>query len=287
MLMTIDVGNTNITIGVFDGENVLANFRLVTKMERTSDEMGIGMRQMLQANGIGFEAIEGIIIASVVPKVMHALQNACIKYFNIKPVIVGPGVKTGIKIVTPEPNQIGADRIVDAAAAYTLYGGPCLVLDFGTATTYDLVSEDGALLAAATGDELEDEQRKDLYEASILGGLAINSTGTCFPHNVGYYLTENYGVPHGFASAAFLPAMLECVRRDSAEVAWPFYTEIGIGEDAYIALVEACLPDFDFRMTGAQIDAALPRWQNNGSVQNTLADVSVDYIRQMLVSMFV
>lgn len=142
------------------------------------------------------------------------------------------------------------------------------------------------LLDAATGEELDEDKRRDLYEASILGGLAINTTGTCFPHNVGYYLTENYGVPHGFASAVFLPAMLECVRRDDPSVAWPFYEQIGMGEEALVALIDTCLPDFDIHMTAEEIDAALPRWENNGSVQNTLADISVDHLRQMLMTMF-
>ena len=124
------------------------------------------------------------------------------------------------------------------------------------------------------------------FVAASTGALAAILAIFCLMVNVGYYLNENYGVAHGFASAVFLPAMLECVRRDDPALIWPFYTEIGMGEEAYIALVEACLPDFDFRLTGEEIRAALPRWEHNGSVQNTLADVSVDYIHQMLLTMF-
>lgn len=150
MIMTIDVGNTNITVGVFQGDEVRARFRITTKMPRTSDEYGMTLGNLLVQNEIGREEIEDVIIASVVPNVMHALEGAIIKYFNIRPIIIEPGTKTGIRIVTENPRQIGADRIVDAVAAYDLYGGPVLVLDFGTATTYDLVDKDGAFVSGVT-----------------------------------------------------------------------------------------------------------------------------------------
>lgn len=140
--------------------------------------------------------------------------------------------------------------------------------------------------AAAAGEDLTPDQRRDLYEASILGGLAINTTGTCFPHNVGYYLTETYHVPHGFASAIFMPAMLACVREYDAAYAEAFYDEIGSDEETYVQLVESCLPTYEFRMTQDEIDAALPRWENNGSVKNTRANVTVDDIRRVLADLF-
>ena len=150
MLMAIDVGNTNITIGVFGGEVLAGTFRLTTNIPRTSDEYGVAIGQILETNGISKEKITDVIICSVVPAVMHSLISGVIKYFNIKPVIIEPGIRTGIKVVTENPKQIGADRIVDAAGAFEMYGGPVLVLDFGTATTYDLVSEDGAFVSGVT-----------------------------------------------------------------------------------------------------------------------------------------
>ncbi len=150
MLMAIDVGNTNITIGVFGGEVLAGTFRLTTNIPRTSDEYGVAIGQILETNGISKEKINDAIICSVVPAVMHSLISGVIKYFNIKPVIIEPGIRTGIKVVTENPKQIGADRIVDAAGAFEMYGGPVLVLDFGTATTYDLVSEDGAFVSGVT-----------------------------------------------------------------------------------------------------------------------------------------
>lgn len=150
MLMTIDVGNTNITVGVFDGDDIKVSFRITTKMPRTSDEYGMCLASLLEQNTIRREDVEDVILASVVPNVMHALESAIIKYFGIRPITIEPGTKTGIRVATENPRQIGADRIVDAAAAYMLYGGPVLVLDFGTATTYDLVDKDGAFVAGVT-----------------------------------------------------------------------------------------------------------------------------------------
>lgn len=143
MILVIDVGNTNITCGVYEDEALKITFRITTKIPRTSDEYGMMLTDLLKMNGIEKKQIQGCIIASVVPKVMHALISACIRYVNCNPLVVGPGTKTGIKITTDNPREIGADRIVDVVAAYEKYGGPVLVMDFGTATTYDLVTEDG------------------------------------------------------------------------------------------------------------------------------------------------
>lgn len=150
MILTIDVGNTNITCGVFDKEDIVASFRITTKLPRTSDEYGMIISNLLEKNKLSVSDIEDVIICSVVPNVMHSLAGALIKYFKIKPMIVEAGIKTGIRIATPNPQQIGADRIVDAVAAYELYGGPVIVIDFGTATTYDYVDETGAFLGGIT-----------------------------------------------------------------------------------------------------------------------------------------
>lgn len=150
MLITIDVGNTNITVGVFHGDDIKATFRITTKMPRTSDEYGILLLNLLEQNEISPKEIDDVIIASVVPKVMHSLETAIVKYLHIMPINIEPGIKTGIRIAIDNPKQVGADRIVDAAAAYGLYGGPVLVLDFGTATTYDLIDANGTFLTGIT-----------------------------------------------------------------------------------------------------------------------------------------
>ena len=139
MLLTVDVGNTNITLGLFQGKDVFVTFRMNTQAVRTSDEYGSLIAEMLVRKGINIKNIKDVIIASVVPKVMYSLNSGIIKYFGIQPIIVGIGTKTGIKINRTDPREVGADRIVDAVAAYEIYGGPCIVIDFGTATTLSLI----------------------------------------------------------------------------------------------------------------------------------------------------
>lgn len=150
MLVTIDVGNSNITIGLFHGDSIKGTFRMTTKIPRTSDEYGIFFTDLLTARSIQTKEVQAVIIASVVPDVMHSLTSGIWKYLHVKPIIVGPGIRTGIKLATENPRELGADRIVDAVAAYEIYGGPVLVIDFGTATTHDLVLGDGSLVAGVT-----------------------------------------------------------------------------------------------------------------------------------------
>lgn len=150
MLLALDVGNTNITAGVFAGEELVATFRMTTKLQRTADEFGIDLCDMLEHNHLQAEQIHAVIIASVVPDVMYSLRRSIEKYLTAELIIVGAGIKTGIRVATENPRQLGADRIVDAVAAYEIYGGPVLVIDFGTATTYDLIDETGAFVAGVT-----------------------------------------------------------------------------------------------------------------------------------------
>ena len=147
MLLTIDVGNTNITVGLFFGEELRSTFRLTTKDTCTSDEYGMHLRAIIREKGEDPGNVGGCIISSVVPDTMHSLASAIIKYFHVRPVVVGPGLKTGIRIRIDNPKEIGADKITDIVSAHTLYGGNLIVVDFGTATTYDLVSADGTYLA--------------------------------------------------------------------------------------------------------------------------------------------
>lgn len=173
MLLTIDAGNTNITCGVFDGDELAATFRLTTKMPRTSDEYGMILGNLLEQNEIQTADISDAIICSVVPNIMHSLEGALIKYLHITPIIVEAGIKTGIRIVTPNPQQIGADRIVDAVGAYEIYGGPVLVIDFGTATTYDFVDENGAFLGGITAPGIRISARALWEDAAKLPEIEI------------------------------------------------------------------------------------------------------------------
>jgi len=143
MILTIDVGNTNIVCGIFNETGLVTTFRLTSKQARTSDEYGVAFFNLLQINNIDKADITGSVVASVVPGVMHALVGALTRYIGQVPLIMGPGTKTGIKITADNPREIGANRIATVVAGYEIYGGPVLVIDFDTATTYDLVTHDG------------------------------------------------------------------------------------------------------------------------------------------------
>ena len=173
MLLVVDVGNTNITLGVFDGEELNGTFRMTTKLPRTSDEYGIELRQLIECQGFKSTDITDIIVASVVPDVMHSLGSAMIKYFGIKPMVVSAGIKTGIRVVTENPKQVGADRIVDAVAAYNIYGGPVIVIDFGTATTYDIVGPDGTFEGAVIAPGIRTSAQALWGHAAMLPAIEI------------------------------------------------------------------------------------------------------------------
>ena len=134
------------------------------------------------------------------------------------------------------------------------------------------------LFAAAKGEKLTQDQREQLYEASILGGLAISITGTCFPHNVGYYLTERFGVPHGLACASFFPELISHVKSAEPETAAAFFSRIGKNESEILNLVSLIMPDQNIHLEKNEIVEVLPRWENNGSVKNTLGTVTVEKI---------
>ncbi len=178
MLLVIDVGNTNITLGVFKEEELLGTFRMTTKLPRTSDEYGIMLKELVERQGIRGKDIDAVVIASVVPDIMHSLGSAMIKYFGIKPVIVSAGIKTGIRIVTENPKQVGADRIVDAVAAYTLYGGPVIVIDFGTATTYDIVGPDATFEGAVIAPGIRTSAQAMWGQAAMLPAIEIKKPDT-------------------------------------------------------------------------------------------------------------
>lgn len=151
MLLVADIGNTHITIGLFEGKNLKCTFRLTTGTERTSDEYGLLIRDLIKNKGYNTSKINSAIVSCVVPNILHSFNSGIIKYFGVTPLLVEAGVKTGIKMRFPNPREIGADRITDVVAAYEIYGGPIIVIDFSTVTTFDLVIENGEFLAGVTG----------------------------------------------------------------------------------------------------------------------------------------
>lgn len=146
MILAIDIGNTNIVVALFDGKNLKNSWRISTDKNKTSDEIGITISQLIEHNGVRAEEIEDVIISSVVPPIMHSFCNAIRKYINCEPIVVGPGVKTGLNIKYDNPKEVGADRIVNAVAAINKYGTPLVIVDFGTATTFCAIDKNGDYL---------------------------------------------------------------------------------------------------------------------------------------------
>ncbi len=149
MLLTIDIGNTNITFGAYKGRELQHHWRIKTDHRRMADEYGIIMLELMRHAGLTFEQIRGVAMASVVPPLSQIFIKMVERYIKQSPLVVEAGVKTGVQIRYDSPRDVGADRIVDAAAVYTLYGGPACIVDFGTATTFDAVSDKGEYLGGA------------------------------------------------------------------------------------------------------------------------------------------
>lgn len=149
MILVMDTGNTNIVLGVYDQGQLKYHWRMETYRHKTEDEYAMQVKSLFTHVGLTFEEVNGIIISSVVPPVMFPLEQMCRKYFNQKPLIVGPGIKTGLNIKYENPREVGADRIVNAVAAIEDYGNPLIIVDFGTATTYCYINENGGYMGGA------------------------------------------------------------------------------------------------------------------------------------------
>ena len=149
MLIVIDVGNTNIKVGLFEEGRLESSWRMATKMYVTSDEIGIKMISFLDYLHRRPEEVEDIMISSVIPSINYTIEHMCRTYFKKRPCFVEPGIRTGINILYDNPKELGSDRIVNAVAAYEKYGGPCITVDFGTATTFGAISKKGEFLGGA------------------------------------------------------------------------------------------------------------------------------------------
>lgn len=145
MLVAVDIGNTNIVLGFLDGDTIAGTYRITTKANHTSDEYGLFLTEFLRMSGFQPSDVDDVIICSVVPKVMHSFRSSIVKFLDIDPMVVGPGIKTGMNVRVDDPKSLGADILADCAGAYYEYGGPVLVADFGTATTFTHVSDKGVV----------------------------------------------------------------------------------------------------------------------------------------------
>ena len=146
MLLVFDIGNSNIVMGAYDGKKLYRHWRISTDRQKTGDEYGMLINELFRFQGMDMNDIDDIIISSVVPPLVIPISKMCERYFNIKPLLVGPGIKTGIRLVYENPRLLGADRIVNVVGAFEQYGGPLIVIDIGTATTFDVVNDKGDFL---------------------------------------------------------------------------------------------------------------------------------------------
>ena len=149
MLFCIDIGNTNMVLGVTEGDRIIHHWRIRTEKEMTPDELGITVSNLFRNVDMKLSDIKAAIVSCVVPPLLNSVEDFCIRYFKIKPLVVGPGLKTGMPIRYENPKEVGADRIVNAVAAYEKYRTAIIAVDFGTATTFDYISGDGAYLGGA------------------------------------------------------------------------------------------------------------------------------------------
>lgn len=149
MILVFDVGNTNIVLGVYENRELTQHWRVSTDKSRTTDEYAVVIKDLFDFSGLKFSDIQAVVISSVVPSVMPTLESLTRKYFGVEPLVIGPGVKTGMPIIYDNPREVGADRIVNAVAGYHKYGGPLIIVDFGTATTFCAISQRGEYLGGA------------------------------------------------------------------------------------------------------------------------------------------
>ena len=155
MLLAADVGNTETVLGIFDGDDLVQTWRLSTQPERSADELALVLSGLLEHRGLSLEKLSGLCVASVVPDVTLQLRDLASRYLSFEPLIVGPGTRTGVSVLTDNPREVGADRIVNTLAAYSRYGGPSIVVDFGTGTNFDVVSAEGEFLGGVIAPGLQ------------------------------------------------------------------------------------------------------------------------------------
>jgi type III pantothenate kinase len=198
VLLAVDVGNSHTVIGVFRGDELVDHWRIGTDDRRTPDELALMFQGFLALHGMSFERhVTGVCVGSVVPTVTQALREMTRRYFHYNAVVVEPGIRTGVPILTDNPKEVGADRIVNAVAAVHLYGGPCVVVDFGTATTFDAVSEKGEYLGGAIAPGIGIS-----VEALSAAGAQLRKVELAKPRNViGKSTVEalQSGIVYGFA----------------------------------------------------------------------------------------
>ena len=197
MLLAIDLGNTNIKYGVFDKEKLVASFRVSSRISRTADEYGSVLVGLLSDSNIKKSDIDGIIFSSVIPALNYTICHMCEYFFGISPIIVGPGIKTGLNIKAENPREVGADIIVNSVSAFSKYGGPVVVIDFGTATTFDVVTEKCELLGVVIAPGIKTSLEGLATKTAQLPMVELDAPKTVIGKNTKHCMQA--GVIFGFA----------------------------------------------------------------------------------------
>lgn len=177
MLLAFDVGNTNMVLGVFKDGNLIQNWRMETDTNKSADEYGMIINQLFNYEGLNTKEVKDVIISTVVPSVLYTLQHLSMKYFNRRAIVIGPGIKTGLIIKYDNPKQVGADRIVNAVAALAKYGGPLIIVDFGTATTFCAITENAEYLGGTIAPGIKISSDALFEKTSKLPKVELESPG--------------------------------------------------------------------------------------------------------------
>ena len=242
MLLVIDIGNSNIVIGTYKGKKLHCHWRVSTDRQKTSDEYGMILDGLFRYHGFSMSDIEAVIISSVMPTLVVPMVKMCERYFHLRPLVVGPGIKTGIKLKYENPREIGADRIVNVVGAYEQYGGPLIVIDIGTATTFDVVDENGDFLGGVISPGLGISAEGLFQRAAKLPGIELVT-----PKNVICRNTVN-GMQAGLIFG-FVGHIDEIVRRIKEEYGKPMKVVATGGFAKMIVKESKTIDDIDHFLT--------------------------------------
>jgi len=209
MILVMDVGNTNIKIGLYNGNKLKNTWRIATNFQNTADEYGMTFLNLFSTANIKYGDIEGIIISSVAPTLNYTLEHMC-RYYMRQPIMVGPGIKTGINIKYTNPYEVGSDRIVSAVAAYKLYGGPIIIVDFGTATTFGVVNAQGEFLGGAIAPGIKSSLEALVNTAAKLPRVELIKPESVINRNTVGNMQS--GVVYGFIG--MVDNMIERIKRE-------------------------------------------------------------------------
>jgi type III pantothenate kinase len=210
MLLAIDIGNTNIVLGLYQGKKLLTHWRLLTVAERTADEYGVIITQLVQNAAIKPNQITAIVVSCVVPPMLTVTQELAAKFFGLEPLMVGPGIKTGMPILYESPKDVGADRIVNGIAAYEKYHDACIVVDFGTATTIDLISKKGEYVGGAIAPGLSISLEALFQRASKLPRIEIVKPGAVVGRNTVHSIQA--GIFYGYVG--LVDGLVQRIRKE-------------------------------------------------------------------------